>query len=139
MISYNSQDISFEFKGKRANNAWLKQVVLSEGKTLGEVSIVFCSDDYLLGVNKQFLKHDYYTDIITFDYCEGSTVSGDLLISIDTVRANASAYGVSFLEELRRVMVHGILHLLTYDDHCESDIAVMRSKENFYLKHWDTI
>jgi rRNA maturation RNase YbeY len=86
-----------------------------------------------LDVNKKYLQHDYYTDIITFDYCEGDVLSGDLFISVDSVRENASFYGTDFENELNRVIVHGVLHLIGYDDHTEEDIAVMRSKEDFYL------
>ncbi|MBO4634137.1 MAG: rRNA maturation RNase YbeY [Bacteroidales bacterium] len=133
MISYYCEDISFPFKEKRFTSRWLKAVATAEKKQVGDISIIFCSDNYLLDINKQYLQHDYYTDIITFDYCEGSTLSGDLFISIDSVRENASFYGVSFEEELNRVMVHGVLHLIGYDDHTEDDIAMMRAKENQYL------
>ena len=95
--------------------------------------MVFCSDNYLLDVNLKFLQHDYYTDIITFDYCEKDILSGDLFISIDSVRANADFFGTTFENELNRVIVHGILHLIGYDDHCDEDIAEMRAKENYYL------
>lgn len=84
-------------------------------------------------MNRKYLGHDYYTDIITFDYCEGEVLNGDLFISIDTVRANSEEYGTSFENELNRVIVHGLLHLIGYDDHTEEDINMMRSKENFYL------
>ncbi|MCD8208597.1 MAG: rRNA maturation RNase YbeY [Bacteroidales bacterium] len=100
---------------------------------MGNVSIVFCSDAYLLNLNKKFLNHDFFTDIITFDYCEGDVLSGDILISVDSVRANAVEYGVSFEEELARVMVHGVLHLVGYDDHSDEEVRVMRAKEDFYL------
>lgn len=134
MISYQNVELTgFEFKGRRRNNAWLRAAAAEEGFSVGEVAIVFCSDEYLLGVNKEFLSHDYYTDIITFDYCEGKVLSGDLLISIDSVRDNAQHFGVKFEEELRRVMIHGLLHLMGYDDHKPEDIAVMREKENYYL------
>ena len=133
MVSYFNEDISFPFKEKRFTSRWLKIVAESEGKRLGEVSVIFCSDKYILDINIKYLQHDYYTDIITFDYCEGSRLSGDLFISIDSVRENASFYGVEFADELNRVIVHGLLHLIGYDDHTPEDIAVMRAKENFYL------
>ena len=133
MVTYSTEGISFNLKGRRANNNWLKYVAESEFRRLGPVSIVFCSDDYLLEINKKFLKHDYYTDVITFDYSEGKAVSGDIMISIDSVRQNASYYKVDFDTELNRVMVHGLLHLIGYDDHEEEDITVMRGKENYYL------
>ena len=133
MISYINQDISFNLPGKRLNNLWLKEVVKLEGKVLGSVSIVFCSDEYILKTNRQYLGHDYYTDIITFDYCEGNLVSGDLIIGVDSVRSNSQEFNSGFENELDRVMVHGVLHLIGYDDHTPEDVAVMRAKEDKYI------
>ena len=133
MISYFTQDTDFQYKGKRLTSRWLKDVAASEGRIVGDVSVIFCSDNYLLDINKKYLGHDYYTDIITFDYCEGDTLNGDLFISVDTVRANADFYGATFHEELSRVIVHGLLHLIGYDDHTEEDVKQMRAKENEYL------
>lgn len=133
MVSYFTQDCKFTFKDKRLTSRWLKFVAASEAKRLGDISVIFCSDNYILDVNIKYLKHDYYTDIITFDYCEGNRLSGDLFISIDSVRENAAFYGTEFADELNRVIVHGVLHLIGYDDHTEEDIAVMRAKENYYL------
>ncbi len=133
MIRYFSEDISFNLANKRSNNKWIRTLVESENKKLGDLNYIFCSDEYLLDVNKNFLRHDYYTDIITFDYCEKNTVSGDLFISIDSVRDNAEHFGVSFENELSRVMAHGVLHLVGYDDHCDEDILEMRAKEDFYI------
>lgn len=133
MIRYFTEDIKFEFKDKLSNNRWLRLVASSEVKKLGDINIVFCSDNYILDVNMKYLQHDYFTDIITFDYCEGNVLNGDLFISVDSVRENASYYGTEFPDELKRVMVHGILHLIGYDDHSEDDIKVMRSKEDYYL------
>lgn len=134
MVSYSLEDIKFEFKHKRINNAWLKMVAESEVKILGNICIIFCSDNYILDVNIKFLGHDYFTDIITFDYCEGNVLSGDLFISIDSVRENAEYYKTEFSDELNRVIVHGLLHLIGYDDHTEEDQKVMREKENYYLE-----
>lgn len=133
MIRYFTEDIKFEFKDKLSNNRWLRLVASSEVKKLGDINIIFCSDNYILDVNMKYLQHDYFTDIITFDYCEGNVLNGDLFISVDSVRENASYYGTEFPDELKRVMVHGILHLIGYDDHSEDDIKVMRSKEDYYL------
>lgn len=133
MVSYYTEDIDFTFKGKLKNNKWLRLVAESEIRRLGDITIIFCSDNYILDVNQKYLQHDYFTDIITFDYCEGDKLSGDLFISVDSVRENAIEYGTEFEEELHRVIVHGILHLIGYDDHTEEDIAVMRKKENYYL------
>ena len=133
MILYYYEDIDFVFRNKTLNNRWLKLVAESEIRCIGDISIIFCSDNYILDVNQKYLQHDYFTDIITFDYCEGDRLSGDLFISIDSVRENALEYGTDFSDELNRVMVHGILHLIGYDDHTEEDIAMMRKKENYYL------
>ena len=100
---------------------------------MGDLSIVFCSDNYILDMNIKYLQHDYFTDIITFDYCEGEKISGDLFISVDSVRENALLYGATFEEELNRVMVHGVLHLIGYDDHTKAEQKTMREKENYYL------
>ena len=133
MIRYFSEDINFEFKGKSLNNKWLKFVAESEVRKLGNINIIFCSDNYILDVNMRYLQHDYFTDIITFDYCEGNVLSGDLFISIDSVRENAVLYGAEFEDELNRVMVHGLLHLIGYDDHTDEEQKAMREKEDYYL------
>ena len=133
MVRYYCEDIKFLFKNKLANNRWLKMVAGSEIKTLGDISIIFCSDNYILDVNIRYLHHDYFTDVITFDYCEGDKLSGDLFISIDSVRENAIEFGTEFDEELHRVIVHGLLHLIGYDDHNPEDQKVMREKEDYYL------
>lgn len=105
----------------------------SEIKTLGDISIIFCSDNYILDVNLRYLHHDYFTDVITFDYCEGNRLSGDLFISVDSVRENAVEFGTEFDDELHRVIVHGLLHLIGYDDHTLEDQKLMREKEDYYL------
>ena len=133
MIRYFSESIKFDLQGKLANNRWLRFVAEAEAKRIGDVNIIFCSDPYILDVNINYLGHDYYTDIITFDYVEGDVLSGDLFISIDSVRENASFYGTEFSTELRRVMVHGLLHLIGYDDHTPEEQKEMRSKEDYYL------
>ncbi len=133
MIRYFKEDTKFEFKSRALNNKWLKMVAESEIRRIGDINIIFCSDNYILDVNMKYLQHDYFTDIITFDYCEKNRLNGDLFISVDSVRENALFYGTEFSDELNRVIVHGILHLVGYDDHSEEDIAVMRSKEDYYL------
>lgn len=133
MVSYYTQDIDFTFKNKAANNQWLKVVAESEIRRLGQISIIFCSDNYILDINMKYLQHDYFTDIITFDYCKGDKLSGDLFISIDSVRENSRLYDVDFQEELYRVIVHGLLHLIGYDDHTKAQKAQMRAKEDYYL------
>lgn len=134
MIRYFNEDIHFVLKDKLVNNRWLKLVAGSEIRSIGDVTIIFCSDKYILDVNLRYLHHDYYTDIITFDYCEGKKLSGDLFISIDTVRENALEYGVEFVDELHRVMVHGLLHLIGYDDHTPEEEKIIHEKEDYYLK-----
>ena len=134
MVRYFQEDIRFELKQKMRNNCWLKMVAGSEMRRLGAVNIIFCSDNYILDVNMKYLQHDYFTDIITFDYCEKDMLSGDLFISIDSVRENARTYGTTFENELDRVMVHGLLHLIGYDDHTPEQTAEMRRKENYYLE-----
>ena len=134
MVSYFLQDIDFVFKHKRLNNFWLKLVAESEIKKLGNINIIFCSDNYILDVNVKYLGHDYFTDIITFDYCVKNILSGDLFISIDTVRDNAEFYKTEFNDELNRVIVHGLLHLIGYDDHTPEEQKIMREKENYYLE-----
>ena len=133
MISYYFEDTDFVFKGRTRNSKWLRLVAESEIRRIGDISIIFCSDNYILDVNQKYLQHDYFTDIITFDYCEGDRLSGDLFISVDTVRENALEYGTDFSDELNRVIVHGVLHLIGCDDHSEEDVVEMRSKENYYL------
>lgn len=133
MISYYFQDTDFNFRDRRKTNEWLKLAAESEIFRIGDISIIFCSDNYILDINQKFLQHDYFTDIITFDYCEGDRLSGDLFISIDSVRENAVEFGTEFKDELNRVIIHGLLHLIGYDDHTDEDIRMMRSKENYYL------
>jgi rRNA maturation RNase YbeY len=111
----------------------LKTLAISEGKSLKDISVVFTDDDYLLEVNKQYLNHDYYTDVITFDYSAFPDVSGDIMISLDRVKDNAETLSVSFQEELNRVIYHGLLHLCGYKDKSASDEMLMRKKENYYL------
>ncbi len=137
MIRYYCEDIKFLFKNKITNNRWLKMIAGSEIKTLGDISIIFCSDNYILDVNLRYLHHDYFTDVITFDYCEGDKLSGDLFISVDSVRENAIEFGTEFDEELHRVIVHGLLHLIGYDDHTPEEQKVMRAKEDYYLSFRD--
>lgn len=133
MVRYYYQDTEFEFKPKLITKQWLKTVAGSEMKKLGDISIIFCSDNYILDTNIKYLQHDYFTDIITFDYCQGDVLSGDLFISVDSVRENSIYFKTKFDDELNRVIVHGLLHLIGYDDHTEDEQKQMRSKEDYYL------
>ena len=118
-------DLSFE-----KLQTWLVNVCNNESKILGDLALIFCSDDYLLEINQQHLNHDFYTDIVTFDYCVEDVISGDLFISVDRVMENAVSFNVSFLHEMHRVIVHGVLHLCGFKDKSFEEEVVMRSKEN---------
>ena len=115
---------------------WIQEVIRLNKHQTGHLSFVFCTDDYLLEVNKKFLNHDYYTDIITFDYSESNTVSGDLIISIDRVKENALTHQCSFNLELNRVIIHGVLHLLGFSDKTDDQISKMRELEGLYLAQY---
>lgn len=121
---------------RRETTAWIKAVAAAHGRKVGEVGYLFVNDERILEVNREYLGHDYYTDIITFDYSEGDTVSGDLFISVDTVRSNAAQYGAHFDDELHRVIIHGVLHLCGQDDKAPADRAEMTRKENLALEEW---
>ncbi len=134
MIRYFTEDITFQLKDKRKVSKWVKETVESESFKLGDINYIFCSDEYLLNVNKQYLNHNYYTDIITFDNTEDENkISGDIFVSIDRVKENAMNHNFEFDEELRRVLIHGILHLCGYKDKTSKQKKEMRNKENFYL------
>ena len=146
MIRYFTEDTTFSLKGKRLISKWLKQVAQENGHVLGELNYIFCSDPYLLAINQQFLDHDYFTDIITFDNSDDffqetgrKGVSADIYISVDTVKANGAAYGEGFERELHRVIVHGLLHLVGYDDVSEWKQRRMRAAENRALKLLDAM
>lgn len=133
-ITYTLDDVRFDLRGRHRLRAWIEQVVRNADKRVGEIGYVFCSDDHLLTVNRQFLNHDTYTDIITFDYVSGDMVSGDIIISVDRVRENAKQMNLPFSEELHRVMIHGVLHLLGQGDKSERESKEMRAKENVALQ-----
>lgn len=133
MVSIQYEDMEILDVSPEFFVSWLSDVCRKEGCELGEVGIVFCSDEFILEANKQYLDHDYYTDIITFDYREGDTISGDLLISVDRVKDNAGDLQVEWENELNRVVVHGVLHIIGYKDKSEEEKRVMREKEDFYL------
>jgi rRNA maturation RNase YbeY len=118
------------------NKKWLNQVISNEAKEEGDITYIFCNDDYLLEKNIRFLNHNTLTDVITFDYCEGNSVGGDIFISIERVKENSEVFKVDFLTELNRVMVHGLLHLLGYKDKTERESNLMRKKENHYLSKY---
>lgn len=123
---------------KRKTSAWIKSVAALHGKTVGDIAYIFCSDEKILDVNRMYLQHDYYTDIITFDYSEDDMISGDLFISLDTVRTNAEKFAVAYDSELYRVIIHGVLHLCGIDDKAPGARAVMERYENEALQLLDT-
>ena len=132
-VRYFNDEVSFQPERKRKISQWLKQVAEREGKKTGHLNFIFVSEEIILDINKKYLNHHFYTDIITFDQSEGDTVSGEMYISVDTVRTNAETYHVDFRNELLRVMLHGLLHLCGYKDQTASEQREMRAKENQYL------
>ncbi len=132
-IQYFNEDVPLPKLKKRKSTNWIKETILSEGKRLGDISFIFCSDNYLLEVNKTYLDHDYFTDIITFDYVEGTLINGDIFISVDRVRDNSVEFKTTFEDEMNRILIHGILHLLGYKDKKKSDKLLMTEKEDFFL------
>lgn len=133
MISYNTDGVKMPDIRKRENTAWVKAVAATYGKKVGEIAYIFVDDEKILEVNRQYLQHDYYTDIITFDYTEGDTISGDLFISLDTVRTNAEQVGATYEQELRRVIIHGILHLCGINDKGPGEREIMETAEDCAL------
>ncbi|MGE0078388.1 MAG: rRNA maturation RNase YbeY [Bacteroidales bacterium] len=138
-IILQNQDVKFNLKNKTKIKNWIKTVIAHYNKDLGDINYIFCSDSYILELNQQYLDHNYYTDIITFDYCENSFISGDIFISIDTVKSNSESFNTSFDHELLRVIIHGILHLIGFTDKTDEDQIKMRSLEDhaisLYLNH----
>lgn len=132
MIQFFFEDIDpIEIDSK--SNEWLQKLIVLEGKKVGKINYIFVSDDGLLKVNRDFLQHDYYTDVITFDYVKGKTISADIFVSLPRISENAISHSKDFKSELHRVLAHGLLHLCGYKDKTEDEITEMRSKEDFYL------
>ena len=130
MITYQTEGVEMPAIKKRETTAWIKAVAETYGKKVGEIAYIFCSDEKILEVNCQYLQHDYYTDIITFDYCEGNRIAGDLFISLDTVRTNAEQFGATYETELHRVIILGILHLCGINDKGPGEREIMEAAEN---------
>ena len=130
MITFNSLSLPLPALDVRTEEAWLRRVAAQHNRRLGEINYIFCNDEEILATNRQYLQHDYYTDIITFDYDEGDTISGDLVISLDTVRTNAEKFGKDYNEELHRVIIHGILHLCGINDKGPGEREIMEAHEN---------
>lgn len=138
-IHFYCQQVKNPISQKRRWKSWIKETILAEGKTLGNISYIFCTDDALLEINQQFLQHDTYTDIITFDYSEENAVSGEIYVSTERVKENASSFQVSFEQELSRVVIHGVLHLCGYKDKKKEDVQIMRRKEDIYISNLNLI
>ena len=129
-IAYYAEEVKLPAIKKKAVGDWIRKVAALYGKRAGDISYIFCSDEKILEVNKQYLQHDYYTDIITFDYSEGTKISGDLFISLDTVKSNSENFGTDYTEELHRIIIHGILHLCGINDKGPGEREIMTQKEN---------
>jgi probable rRNA maturation factor len=132
-ILFHNADTSYILKNKRIISSWITDTIKEEEKQLEEISYIFCTDDYLLKINQEHLDHDTYTDIITFDYTEDGIISSEIYISVDRVRENAKNLGVGALDEMHRVIIHGVLHLCGYKDKSDLQSQEMRGKENYYL------
>jgi len=133
-ITFHEEDISYKLKNKTAVRKWITDTIIAEGYKLSELTYIFCTDEYLLQINKQYLDHDTYTDIITFDNSEeDGVIVGDIFISIERIRENAGKFNVTEAHELHRVLIHGALHLLGYKDKSPADKKKMTLKEDFYL------
>lgn len=140
-ISYQTDGVKMPAIKKRETTAWIKAVAATYNKKVGEIAYIFCSDEKILEVNKEYLQHDYYTDIITFDYDEGDIISGDLFISLDTVRTNSEQFDTEYDEELHRTIIHGVLHLCGINDKGPDEREIMEAAENkalFLLKEMRT-
>ena len=129
-VTYQTEGVKMPDIKKRETTEWIKNVAASYGKRLGEIAYIFCSDEKILEVNRQYLQHDYYTDIITFDYTSGDKISGDLFISLDTVKTNSEAFNTPYNEELHRTIIHGILHLCGINDKGPGEREIMEANEN---------
>ncbi len=129
MIDFN-YETEFTLENEEAISSWISNVIKSENKKVGEINYIFCDDEYLLLINQEHLQHDFYTDIISFDYTVGNEINGDIFVSVERVKDNALDFNVSFEEELKRVLVHGVLHYCGYKDKSEADELLMRSKED---------
>lgn len=138
-IYFSSENIHFDLKGKMRVKRWITDIIKAQGKKVGDISYLFCDDAYLIEVNRAYLNHDTYTDIITFDYVEDNLISGDIMISVERVKENAQLFGSTFDQELHRVIIHGILHLLGQGDKTAPEAAQMRKKEEAALAMWNSM
>ena len=130
MITYNAEGVKLQKIGKRDTTRWIKAVAATHNRKVGEIGYMFVNDEKILEVNNEYLGHDYYTDVITFDYCEGNILNGDIVISLDTVRTNAEKFGKTYEDELFRVIIHGVLHLCGINDKGPGEREIMEENEN---------
>lgn len=138
-IYFSSENIDFDIKDKMKIKRWISSIIKSQNKKVGDIGYLFCDDNYLIEINRIYLNHDTYTDVITFDYVEGDRISGDIMISVERVRENAEHFSATFEQELHRVIIHGVLHLLGQGDKSEEEATQMRKKEEEALALWNTI
>jgi probable rRNA maturation factor len=132
-ILFFNEDTKFRLKNKRALKKWIKLSIQKEDKTTGQINYIFTSDKYLLSINQKYLSHNYFTDIVTFNFCTEKIISGDIYISLQTVKNNSCLFNVTYEDELYRVMIHGVLHLIGYNDSNNAEKLIMREKEDYYL------
>jgi probable rRNA maturation factor len=132
-VTFYKEEVEFKLPSERKLSNWLVGIAASKGKIISQIAYIFCDDEYLLKINREYLNHDNYTDIITFPYKQGSEIESDIFISIDRIKENAITFKSTFEKELLRVMVHGLLHLLGYKDKTEEDVEEMRNKENWAI------
>jgi rRNA maturation RNase YbeY len=138
-IHFSVEKEGFKLKERTRIKNWITAIIKNEGKKVGDIAYIFCDDEQILETNISYLDHNTYTDIITFDYVEGNVISGDILISVDRVKENAELFNCTFEQELHRVIIHGILHLLGVGDKSEEEAQVMRKREEEALVKWDTV
>jgi probable rRNA maturation factor len=136
-VSFHSLKEGFELRQKIRHKKWISGYIRDQNKVPGAIACIFSSNDHVREINRKFLRHNHFTDVITFDYTDGKVITGDIFISVDQVRENAETYGVQFEEELRRVMIHGVLHLIGYTDRNEREREHMRKMEDDALNLWE--
>ncbi len=135
-VFFHTEEVQFNLKNKRLHKQWIGEWILLNQKTPGNLNFLFTTNERIKLINQQYLKHNYFTDVISFDYTEGNRVSGDIVISVEEVKKNAEFYGAEWLDEIRRVMIHGVLHLMGYSDETQEEQVIMRKKENEALHLW---
>jgi len=136
-IRFNYRNIKFRIRKSRQHKIWISDVINGEGRIADIVNFIFTTDEAVKEINIEFLQHDYYTDVIAFDYCEGKRVRGEIYISVERVRENSEKFGVLFADEIRRVMVHSLLHLCGYGDAGNDEVKMMKEREDFWLSQWE--